>query len=96
MSSMCQQTHFYHTQVDDAEPPPKKTEVNTSHTEVPKKKPESSNGRRKILMEKGDGDKDKRQDSKKQKETSRPVVERFDSEARGKTVNAFKESDSWD
>lgn len=80
--------------MDDAEPPPKKTEVDISNSEGPKKKADT-NGRRKYINQ-PEGDRDKHKDQKKQKGTEKQIVQRFDSEAKGNTVSAFKESDSWD
>ncbi|KAL0892772.1 hypothetical protein ABMA27_014478 [Loxostege sticticalis] len=80
-------------QVDDAEPPPKKPELARSNSDGSRKKPEVlSNGRRKT---EADGDKNRHKDKAKQRETDKHI-EIFDSEAKGKTVAAFKESDSWD
>ncbi|CAH0398043.1 unnamed protein product [Chilo suppressalis] len=84
-------------QVDDEEPPSKKTELARPNSDGARRTPEVFPNGRKPVDGKGDKDihKQKRREKEKEKE-SNAVLETFASEAKGKTVAAFKESDSWD
>ncbi|CAG9786357.1 unnamed protein product [Diatraea saccharalis] len=81
-------------QVDEAEPPQKKTEIVRSNSDGARAKPDIVRNGRKSLD--ADADNDKQRQNEKKKETEITVTETFGNEAKSKTVTAFKESDSWD